>query len=191
MKEKRRIILAAALVLAAAAATFVLFSLERSRQLSGQEASEPVDIETQVQEARADETIPVTLYFHRPGAIDPARGFLASEKREIPNIEDPALRARQIIAELFKGRSNGSRAFPDQARLRQFYLLEDGTAVVDLSQETADGLPAGITSELAVIYSITRSLRENLEEVKRVLFLVEGQSQSTLGGHISIADPFR
>ena len=184
-------LLAAGLVLAAAVATVVLFSLERSRQLSGEEASESVDLETQVLEAQTDETLAVKLYFHRPGAIDPARGFLIAEDREIAAIDDPALRARQIIGELFRGRSNGAGSFPEQARLRQFYLLEDGTAVVDLSQETAAGLRPGITSELAVIYSITRSLRENLEEVEQVLFLVDGQSQSTLGGHVSIADPFR
>ena len=80
--------------------------------------------------------------------------------------------------------------FSEAAKLRQVYLLEDGTALVDLSQEVIYPLIGGVAAELSALYSITRSLTENLEEIKRIRFLIEGQERATLAGHVSIREPF-
>ena len=64
-------------------------------------------------------------------------------------------------------------------------------AVVDLSADVIHSLAGGITSELALIRSVTRSLRANVLPVKQVRFLVDGKARETLAGHISIAQPFR
>jgi hypothetical protein len=71
------------------------------------------------------------------------------------------------------------------------YLLPDGTGVVDLSSDTVAQIGGGVTSELAFVRSVTRSLIENIEAIEAVQFLVEGAEQETLAGHISIAQPFR
>jgi hypothetical protein len=204
MKERRTILIVVAVVIVAVFATYYLFLAERERQIAIQEASTaPLDIDTTVLEDSSSGEQTITLYSYNPGAVSPAdSSFLRATEISVFQVEDQTLMARQIIAELFKLDSvdepdgNGEemialRTFPERARIRQLYILDDGTAIVDLSLETAQGIIGGITAELAVIHSITRSLRENLPGVQGVRFLVEGQEQETLAGHVSIKDPFR
>ena len=84
----------------------------------------------------------------------------------------------------------GVPIFSDQASLRQVYLLENGTAVVDFSREATQLLVGGVLAELSALHSIIRSLTENVMEIKRVKFLVEGRESPTFAGHISIQQPF-
>jgi spore germination protein GerM len=206
MREKRFVIAGIALVLVTAIIFYYWFASERERHLAVQETGvEPLDVESTVLAERSTGELEVNLYFHRPGAVSPERGFFRTEKRTIHETEDPVLIARQIVNELLKGRDThkneveepAERAvsqrglFANQARLRNLYILTDGTAIVDLTSTTNQPLVGGITHELAVIHSVTRSLRENIPEVKRVRFLVEGKTTETLAGHISITDPFR
>ena len=113
------------------------------------------------------------------------------ETRSIFRTDDIILTARQIIHEVLKGPSDGEfQIFAPEARLRQVFLLEDGTALVDLSRQVVHPLLGGIAVELSALYSVTRSLRENIESISRVRFLVEGQERPTLAGHVSIREPF-
>ena len=80
--------------------------------------------------------------------------------------------------------------FAPEARLRQVFLLEDGTALVDLSRQIVHPLLGGVAVELSALYSITRSLKVNIPEISRARFLVEGQERPTLAGHVSIRVPF-
>lgn len=114
-----------------------------------------------------------------------------SETRSIFRTDDIILTARQIIHEVMKGPSEDEfQIFAPEARLRQVFLIEDGTALVDLSRQVVHPLLGGVAVELAVLYSITHSLKENIEEIHRVRFIVEGQERPTLAGHISIREPF-
>ena len=116
---------------------------------------------------------------------------LISETRSIFRTDDIILTARQIIHEVMKGPSQEElQIFAPQARLRQVFLLEDGTALVDLSRQTIHPLLGGVTVELSALYSITHSLKENIKEISRTRFLVEGQERPTLAGHVSIREPF-
>lgn len=120
-----------------------------------------------------------------------SENLLISETRSIFRTEDTILTARQIIHEVMKGPAEEDlRIFSERARLRQVYLLEDGTALVDLSREILHPLMHGIAVELSALYSITRSLTENIDEIKRIRFLVEGEERPTLAGHVSIRDLF-
>jgi spore germination protein GerM len=199
MKEKKRIILAVSLVLVAVAVSYFWLSSERERQLAIQESgSEPLDVESVVLEEQGLGETEVSLYFYNAGAVSPGSEFLFSRTHTIYETEDNVLKARQIVSELLKGigrqrpgAETGARAYLDRARLRNLYILEDGTAVVDLSAEVVKSIQGGITSELALIQSVTRSLRANVVPVKRVRFLVDGKTKETLAGHISINQPFR
>jgi spore germination protein GerM len=206
MREKKIVIAGIALVLVTVIVFYYWFASERERHLAVQQTGvEPLDVESTVLEEQSTGELEVSLYFHRPGAVSPDRGFLRTETRTIHQTEDPVLIARQIVNELLTGpETDEDKAekpvedpfyqrglFANQAGLRNLYILNDGTAVVDLTSGTTQSLVGGITHELAVIHSITRSLRENIPEVKRVRFLVEGKTTETLAGHVSITEPFR
>ena len=195
MKEYRNILIGLGLVVLALGITYYLYTVERGHRLGIKEANRrSLDVESSVLEGRSTGEIEIKLYFYRPEAIahrgsDPF--FL--EEHSIFETQDVVLNARQIVNEVIKGpEDDTARVLPVEARLRQVYLSEDGTVVVDFARETSEQLVngGGVTSELAALYSITRSLIENLSEIKRVRFLVEGQERPTFAGHVSIREPF-
>ncbi|HUG43350.1 MAG TPA: GerMN domain-containing protein [Acidobacteriota bacterium] len=191
MKDVRNIVIAILLVATAAALALYSYMSERARQTAVEEVGrEPLYVETEPLEVPGREERAVRLYFYNPGAGGSGGNLLMREERLLAHTPDVQLMARHIVQELFRGRRDGLRMFPEQARLRQLYVLDDGTAVVDLPRDVLNGMPGGITTELAVIESITRTLRENVSEIRRVRFLVEGLDQDTLAGHVSIRNPF-
>lgn len=100
-------------------------------------------------------------------------------------------RAKQVLAELLAGPSEGLLpALPPEVKLREFYLMPDGTAFVDLSKEVL-GLRGGVASEQAAIYAIVNTLALNFPEVRRVGIVVEGEEVETLSGHLDLRYPFK
>ena len=133
----------------------------------------------------------VRVFFCAPGATAPGEGFLVSEERTVLQTGEPVFNARQIVDELVQGpEEEGTAIFRQDATIRQIFVLEDKTAVVDISRKTAESLAGGIRMELCAVHSITRSLVENLEEIDQVRFLVGGKQELTLSGHVSIGKPF-
>lgn len=130
--------------------------------------------------------IPAQMYFHQAGA----RALLAVQ-RDIFAADAPQVRARQLVAALVEGpQAEESEkvvaVLPKETKVRQIYLLKDGTAVVDLSEEVASLLPGGIESEAAAMESIQRTLVENVKEIRAVRFLVNGKDTETFAGHIAL-----
>lgn len=205
MRDNRVLIIATVLVLLVLAVGYYLFIKERDRQLAvHQEVTAPIELEDSVLEEQSSGEVEVTLYFYRTGYDPESPDFLRPEERSLYRVEDPALMARQIVREVLRGSQKVALGEPegevegptlvpltDRIRLRQLYLLEDGTALVDLGIENLRGTIVGITSELAVIKSITRSLKKNVPEVEQVRLLVNGSEQATLAGHVSIRRAFR
>ncbi len=192
MKEYRISLFVFVLVAGALMVAVYFFESERERHQQIEETDhEVLDVESSVVEVKGEGELPVKLFFCAAGAKGPSTRAFEIEERTILKTEDPVLNARQIVNEIMKSRGDESpRIFPEEARVRQIYLLDDGTALVDLAQETTQRLAGGVTSELCVIRSITRSLKENLTQIKRVKFLVGGEERATLAGHVSIGSPF-
>lgn len=200
MREYRWFFIALLLVVAAGSLAWYLFVSERDRLESlQQETVRPLDLESSLIEERSTGTTSMTLYFPRPGRLPDAADFLVGEEREILALDNRILMARQVVQEVLKGPQlsgeAGIGARPaestvDATRLRQLYLMDDGTVVVDLHPIPAGALP-GIVEEYSLIASIARSLRENLPEVQQVKFLVDGRERATLAGHVSLVRPFR
>lgn len=192
MREYRTVFLGLISLIGTAFVLAYLYYAERQHQLVIEEAARPLlDLEVTDLEAHSSGALEVNLYFCRPGAVSPDADLLLSEKRSVFKTPDVLLTARQIVNEVIKGPEEDERkTFSEDARLRQIYLLEDGTAIVDLSREASQGLVGGVTSELCALYSVARSLVENVKAIKRVRFVVEGQAQVTFAGHVSIRDPF-
>lgn len=209
MKEKKLIVLGILFIFIAVVFAYFLIRQERERHMVLQEPdSSAVDLEsTDLKQQSQGEQV-VNLYFYNPGKFPSDPDFLIPEERVIYQIADRTLMAKQILLELFRGPeqesgvldvpageepvSDGSiiPTFPAGARLRQLFIMDDGTAVVDLYGDAVNSIE-GVFYELLAIQSVTRSLVLNVEEITQVRFLVEGKEQVTLAGHVSISHPFR
>ncbi len=209
MKEKKLIVLGILFIFISVVFAYYLIRLERERHMVLQEPdSSAVDLESTDLKQQSEGEQVAELYFYNPGKFPADPDFLIPEERVIYQIADRTLMARQILLELFRGpeRRTGSLedaagddpvsdasiapTFPAGSRLRQIFILSDGTAVVDLYGDTVNSIE-GVFYELLAIHSVTRSLVLNFEEISQVRFLVEGKEQVTLAGHVSISHPFR
>lgn len=193
--EYRRYLIAIVLVATASVLSFAFFffesrqqraSLEQEREPIVEEGGDFLDGPGPGEEATAK------LHLFDPRAPRSDSPQFEIEERPVPAISNPAALARRLVAEVMRGSDDQERPrlFPEDARLRQIYLLPEGTAVVDLASETVRGIPRSAYAELAALLSITRTLRDNLEGVERVKFLVEGKERETLAGHVSLRQPF-
>lgn len=188
--------MAIGLVVVALSVFYFWISSERERQLEVQQIeSETLDVESTVIEEQGLGEMTVRLFVYNPGAVSPDSQFLRPTTRTIYQTDDDSLKARQIVNQVLKETERKEpgpeSTYPERSRLRNLYILEDGTAVVDLSAEVVNSIAGGVIAELALIQSLTRSLRANVASVSRVRFLVNGKTGETLAGHISITEPFR
>lgn len=110
---------------------------------------------------------------------------------ELPLSAEPAQRAQQLIAALISHLPTPEqRTLPADAALLQFYLLPDGTAVADFSEPMATATPSGILSEQMAVDSIVMTLAANVEAVRRLKILINGQEVDTLAGHLDLTGFF-
>jgi len=127
----------------------------------------------------------VHLYF-----ADVKRPFLIAEARVMVNPGEPLAFSRQLVSELINGSARGNLAtIPNETRLRSFFLLGDGTAVVDFSQHLRENHPGSCRLEQLTLFSIVNSLILNVSEVDKVKILIDGAEVQTLTGHLSLEYP--
>jgi spore germination protein GerM len=182
------LILVAALVLVVVAVVRMTGNRAEQPPAVAVEPAGQVAVEEQEESA---ETAPmrllnVSIYF--PSA---ERDGLVGEPHEIFMTSAPGDRAKQILADLISGpvREQGLRALPPGTRLRQVYVLEQGTAYVDFSADLRQGLGGGSTEELFTVYAIVNSVALNIPEIRRVGILVNGEPVETLNGHLDLRRP--
>jgi spore germination protein GerM len=110
---------------------------------------------------------------------------------ELPLSADPVERAKQVLQALIADApSPEQRTIPADATLLAFYLLPDGTAIADFSDQLSSQTPSGIESEQVVLDSISRTLENNVPTVRRLKILIDGQEVDTLGGHLDLTGFF-
>jgi spore germination protein GerM len=127
----------------------------------------------------------VHLYF-----ADGKRPFLIAEARVMVNPGEPLAFSRQLVSELINGPARGNLAtIPNETRLRSFFLLGDGTAVVDFSRHLRENHPGSCRLEQLTLFSIVNSLILNVSEVDKVKILIDGAEVQTLTGHLSLEYP--
>lgn len=125
------------------------------------------------------------LYF-----ADVKRPFLVAEARVMANPGDPMAFGRQLVLELIKGSERGNLAtIPKGTRLRSFFLIGDGTAVVDFSTHLRENHPGSCRGEQLTLFSVVNSLILNVSEIGRVMILIDGAEIQTLTGHIPLDFP--
>ena len=132
--------------------------------------------------AGADEQQPVHLYFD-----DAAKPFLVGETRLMTPSRDAQTFGRQVVTELINGPADEHLAtIPEGTRLRTFFVLGDGTAVVDFSAHLRDEQSGSCRQEQLTLFSVVNSLVLNIPEIDRVKILVEGAETKTLKGHLPL-----
>lgn len=110
---------------------------------------------------------------------------------QLPLSADPAQRATQLIDALIANPPTPARrTLPAGATLLDLYVLADGTAIADFSDEFSSEMPSGILSEWMAMSSITQTLAANVPSIMRLRILVHGREAETLAGHIDLSDFF-
>ncbi|MDJ0784293.1 MAG: GerMN domain-containing protein [Desulfosarcinaceae bacterium] len=116
---------------------------------------------------------------------------LVSETRMVMRPVDPIAFGRLIVLALLEGpKTPTGRSLPEETQLRAFFIGEDGTAYVDLSEAVSRQHPGGVTLERLTIYSLVNSLVINSDTIKTVRVLIEGREAETLAGHIDLQRAF-
>lgn len=72
------------------------------------------------------------------------------------------------------------------ADVKDVYLLNGDTALIDTTAQFADGHPSGILLEEMTLASLIETLSANVPGISRVKFLVEGKERHTLSGHADL-----
>jgi spore germination protein GerM len=128
----------------------------------------------------------VQLYF-----ADPAKPYLTAEDRLVVAPDDPVAFGKLLVRELLKGSAHGNLAtIPQQTKLRAFFLLDGGTAVVDFSAPFRENFPGGCRLEQLALFSVVNTLTLNVPGINRVKFLIDGAEAQTLAGHLTLEFPF-
>ena len=116
---------------------------------------------------------------------------LIVEKRTLPWSTDPEQRARRLLTELLRGPSGAAvRTTPDSTMLRSVSITSGGIAQADFSGQLSLDHPGGSSSEVLTVYSIVNTLVFNIDGIKKVQILIEGQTIDTLAGHMDCRQPF-
>lgn len=188
MTRNRSLLIGLVLLAASLSLALYFYFAEKEHQL---ELRQPDPIASPLEMEVSREEVPlvkVEITLLRSDVINPGSPRFSRRPVEMPVIEDLAVRAREIVNVVLK---NSEEWVSPLARALQVFLLEDGTAVVDLAPEVSEMPFCGVEAELGLLESIVTSLRDNIPEIEGVRFVVDGRPQNTLCGHVSIRRPFR
>jgi hypothetical protein len=97
-------------------------------------------------------------------------------------------RARAVLRALFGTylQSGSPHPIGPGADVRDVYLLNDGSAVVDTNAAFANSHPSGVLAEELTVASIVVTLNANDSAIQRVKILVDGKERETLAGHADL-----
>ena len=70
--------------------------------------------------------------------------------------------------------------------IKDVYLINNDTIVVDTTPQFADGHPSGILLEEMTLCSLIETLTANVQGINRVKFIVDGHERETLAGHADL-----
>lgn len=157
-------------------------SAARMQALQEKEAQRRAEQQTNRQE-NIEEVATATIYYRHPSAIQ-----LLPVERSIIHRVDVADQVKQVI-DLLSLPPKGSDAmpvWPDNIYVREIFLMENGTIVVDFSSSFLTNLAVGASDEAIMIASLVASLTENFAPYDKVRILVDGEIRESLMGHVDI-----
>lgn len=87
--------------------------------------------------------------------------------------------------------AEGRAIWPKDTYVREVFMVDDGTVVIDFNQRFLNNLQVGAGGETYLVYSLVNSILDNFEQATQVMILVEGAGSETLKGHIDIETPLK
>jgi len=178
----RALTIATALLLAVVVAMgSYLYHLRRNEQARAQNVPDTRPISAPVTGPAARVTF--YLAYDDPGVVRAQETYIA-----LP--ADPAQRGREILHALVGEyvKRPSSHELAAGADVKDVFLVNDNTAVVDTTPDFAEGHRSGILVETLTVASLVKTLTANLPGVTRVKILVDGKERQTLAGHAYLED---
>jgi spore germination protein GerM len=151
--------------------------------VAGCTTAEKTDDPNNAQPPITGEQTELTLYFAEEGAA----GLVAEQR--MAETENPEELPSLVVQELIAGPNDSSLypTIPPETRLLSL-IVEEGTAMVDFSQDIISKHWGGSAGETITLMSLVNSLTE-LSNIERVQILVEGEKVDSLLGHWDTSQP--
>jgi hypothetical protein len=179
-RPRRIVIVFALLALAAVALGFYALHLKRKVVRDEQNANEQL-LSVTPQSNRPPES--VTLY-----VADDNDGSVGKVQVSVPMPVERSERARAALRTLLAQylKPDSSHPIGKDSDVRQVFLMDDGTAIVDTNSAFADAHPSGVLAEELTVASFVLTLNASDSGITRVKILVNGQERETLAGHADL-----
>jgi Sporulation and spore germination len=125
----------------------------------------------------------VTLY-----VANDSDGTLRKTQVSVPMPVERSERARAALRTLLAQylKPDSTHPIGKDSDVRQVFLMDDGTAIVDTNSAFADTHPSGVLAEELTVVSMVLTLNANDNAIARVKILVNGQERETLAGHADL-----
>jgi len=177
----RRIVLVFA-VLAVAAVALGFYALHLKRKVVRDEQAanqQPLDVTPQGN--RPPENVTLFVANDSDGSIGKTQ---VSVPMPVERSERARAALRTLVAQYLK--PDSTHPIGKDSDVRQVFLMEDGTAIIDTNSAFADAHPSGVLAEDLTIESLVLTLNANDTGITRVKILVNGQERETLAGHADL-----
>jgi hypothetical protein len=115
-------------------------------------------------------------------------GSLRRTQATVPLPTERSERALAVLRALFGTylKSGSLHPIGAGADVRDVYLLNSDTAIVDTNAAFANAHPSGVLAEELTVASIVVTLNANDSAIQQVKILVDGKERETLAGHADL-----
>jgi len=119
-------------------------------------------------------------------------GTLRKQETRVTLPAETTQRARQILRALFTIYLDRRSPHPigEGSDVKDVYLLNNDTLLVDLNAPFADAHRSGVFVEELTMLSLVQTLATNVPNVHKVKFLVDGKERETLAGHADLKQSY-
>jgi hypothetical protein len=135
-----------------------------------------------MQMLRHDAPLTVTLCY-------PVNGLLSIGSASIKRQPDTQAQAREALMALLTDQRASVVPGLKDIRIQELYLDASGTVYIDIVPQQKE-IAAAAGEELLAVYAMVNTLMLNFEDIKQVLFLMEGREAKTLAGHVDLTRKF-
>jgi Sporulation and spore germination len=113
-------------------------------------------------------------------------GDLHTQSLTLPVSGNQQERAQEILRQLLMVYQAKDSPHPltANAEIRNVYLVQPDTAVIDVNAAFADGQTSGVLAEELTVVSFVQTLALNTPKITSFKILVDGKERETLAGHV-------
>ena len=178
-RRPRRVVLIF-ILLAVAAVALGFYALHLKRKVVEQNANEQ-QLAVTPQSNRPPESVTLFVANDNDGSVAKTQ---ASVPMPVERSERARASLRALLAQYLK--PDSTHAIGKDSDVRQVFLMDDGTAIVDTNSAFADAHPSSVLADELTVASIVLTLNANDSGITRVKILVNGQERETLAGHADL-----